>query len=57
MADENDSGYVNMTNKRRFADITNQQRNKIVEDKDALNTKRSAKQAARPTVNMFWKRS
>jgi len=27
MADENDSGSVNMTKKRRFADITNQQLN------------------------------
>ena len=36
MADENDSGSVSMTNKRRFADITIQQLNKIVEDKDAM---------------------
>jgi len=36
MADENDSGSVSMTNKRRLADITIQQLNKIVEDKDAM---------------------
>jgi len=35
MADENDSGSVSMTNKRRLANITIQQLNKIVEDKDA----------------------
>jgi hypothetical protein len=45
MADKNDSGSVNMTNKRRFTDITNQQVNTILEDKDALNTKRSTKEA------------
>jgi hypothetical protein len=38
MADENDSGSVNMTSKRRFADITNQQLDRLVEDKDALNS-------------------
>jgi len=47
MADKNDSGSVNMTNKRRFTDNTNQQVNTIMEDKDALNTKRSTKQAVR----------
>jgi hypothetical protein len=30
-----------------FADITNQQLNKIMDDKDGLNTKRSTKQAVR----------
>ena len=33
--------------KRRFADITNQQLDKIVEDKDDKNTKRSTNQAVR----------
>ena len=36
MADENDNVSVSTTNKRRFADITIQQLNKIVEDKDAM---------------------
>jgi len=41
-ADESGAGE-----KRRFADITNQQLDKIVEDKDAKNTKRSTNQAVR----------
>ena len=34
-------------NKRRFADLTNEEVKKIVEDKDSLNTKKSTKQAVR----------
>ena len=41
--------------KKRFAEITNQQLNKIVEDKDALNTKRSTNQAVRLSANI-WKK-
>jgi hypothetical protein len=47
MADENDSGSGNLTNKGRFANITNQQPNKIVEGNEALNTNRSTKQVVR----------
>ena len=40
------SRSVKMTfNKRRFADLTNEEVKKIVEDKDSLNTKKSTKQA------------
>jgi hypothetical protein len=43
---ENYSGSVKMTfNKRRFADLTNEEVKKIVEDKDFLNTKKSTKLA------------
>ena len=52
MVYENYSGSVNMTfNKRRFADHTNEEVKKIVEDKDSLNTKQSTKLA----VQLFQK--
>ena len=47
MADKNDSGSVNMTKKRWFNDIKNQQVRNILEDKDALNIKQSTQQDVR----------
>ena len=45
-ADESDAGGVSKA-KRRFADITNLELEKIIEEKDAKNTRRSTDQAVR----------